>query len=49
MRPLAARCHLALGESYRGGRENVRADEHLTRARALIEELALRVEETPAH
>jgi transcriptional regulator with AAA-type ATPase domain/tetratricopeptide (TPR) repeat protein len=49
MRPLAARCHLALGESYRGGREHVRADEHLTRARALIEELDMRVEESPAH
>jgi tetratricopeptide (TPR) repeat protein len=48
MRPLAARCHLALGERYRLGGDDAHAGEHLGRARSLVAELEMRVEESPA-
>jgi tetratricopeptide (TPR) repeat protein len=44
MRPLAARCHLALAESDRRRGENARAVEHWGRARALLDALDMRVE-----
>jgi tetratricopeptide (TPR) repeat protein len=47
LRPLAARCHLALAQSYGCRGEHTRASEHLAHARALIAEMDLCVGESP--